>query len=216
MKKLLIPLSVMAVSGPLLLGATAADAATKWSYKSTNLSASADFSFTGTLEGFDGNVHLGHISGTEGRYASVSLSSWTCEEGSWPSDGYDDYGYGEYDDGCTFEDSVYYVSYDGEAEVDVDKKLTTGSITGTMTSYDYGYEYGGTSGEAVEVSLTFTGEGATSTTTEFSKDANYTYKYETTSRSATVSGTIGDLDLATADSDGSLRSTKEYERYNSN
>lgn len=215
MKKLLIPLSVMAVSGPLLLGATAADAATKWSYRSTDLSARADFSFTGTLDGFEGNVHIGHISGTEGRSASVSLSSWTCEEGSWPSDGYDDYGYGEYDDGCTFEDSVYYVSYDGEAEVDVDKKLSTGTITGTMSSYDYGYDGDG-GGEVVEVSLTFTGEGAASTTTEFSKDDNYSYKYETTIRSASVAGTIGDLDLANGDSEGTLRSTKQYERYNSN
>jgi hypothetical protein len=222
MKKLLIPLSVMAVSGPLLFGAVPAEAATKWSYRSTNLSASAEFSFAGTIDGFDGNVHIGYVSGTVSDEASVSITSWTCEEGSWPSYGYydghdggSDPGYGGEDDGCTFEDSVQFSSYDGDAVVAVDRKLMSGSISGTMTAYSYDYEGGSSSGETAEVSISFTGVGATQTSTQYSRDKEYSYKSEQTTRSAVVSGTIGGFDLGTADSSGSLEATKYFERYNS-
>lgn len=218
MKKLLIPLSAMAVSGPLLLGAVPAEAATKWSYRSTNLAANAQFSFAGTIEGFTGNVHIGYISGTVSDEASVSISSWTCEEGSWPSYGYEE-GYDDYegeDDGCTFEDSVHFSSYDGDVVVNVNKKLTAGSITGTMTSYSYEYDGGYSEpGETTDVSISFTGVGATSTSTEYSRDKTYSYKSETTRRSAVVTGTVGGFDLGTADSEGSLEATKYFERYNS-
>lgn len=221
MKKLLIPLSAMAVSGPLLLGAVIpAEAATRWSYKSTNLSASAEFSFAGTIEGFDGNVHLGQISGTKGGEAYASITSWTCEEGSWPSYGYyDDYpgepGYGGEDDGCTFEDSAHFSSYDGEVAVDIDKKLTTGTISGTMSSYSYDYEGGSSSSESTDVSITFTGTGGTSSNTEYYRDGNYNYKAESTTRSAVVTGSVGTLDLGAADANGTLEATKIFERYNS-
>lgn len=218
MKKHVIPLSVMAISAPLLLGVSPADAATKWSYKSADLSASAEFSFAGTIEGFDGNVHLGRISGTDGAEAWASITSWTCEEGSWPGDGYDDYGhydYGGYDDGCTLEDSSYFSSYDGEAVVDVNKKLTTATITGTMSSYSYDYYGDSSSAETTDVSVTFTGEGATRSSTDYFSDKEYDYKASTSTRSATVTGTIGDVDLGAADSYGELESTKTFERYHS-
>lgn len=218
-KKLLISLSAMAVSGPLLLGAVPAEAATKWSYRSTNLSAGAEFSFAGTIDGFDGNVHIGHISGTVSSEASASISSWTCEEGSWPSYGYEggyDGEYGGEDDGCTFEDSVHFSSYDGDVAVSVNKKLTAGSITGTMTSYSYEYEGDyAPSGETTDVSISFTGVGATSTSSEYSRDKTYSYRAETTRRSAVVTGTIGGFDLGSADTEGSLEATKYFERFNS-
>lgn len=212
-KNLLMSVSAMAVAGPLLLGASPADAATKWQYKSTDVSANAEFAFAGTIEGFDGNVHIGHISGSDDGYASASISSWTCEEGSWPTDGYYDdyYDYGGSDDGCTFEDSTYFYSYDGDAEVDINKKLTSGTITGTMTSYDYDYDYG--SEETTEVSISFTGEGDTAKTTERYRDGNFQYRETTMTRNATVTGTIGDLDLGDFDTTGTLASTKVSERY---
>lgn len=212
MKKRVMSLSVMAITAPLLLGASPADASTKWSYKSSELSASAEFSFAGTIDGFDGNVHTGRISGTDGGDAYASISSWTCEEGSWPDEGY--YGYG-YDDGCTLEDSNYLVSYDGEAVVEVDKKLDTATISGTMSSYSYSYYDEPSTSEPTDVSVTFTGVGATRSSTEYSSDEEFSYKSATTTRSATVTGTIGSFDLAAADSYGELESTKTFERYHS-
>jgi hypothetical protein len=210
MKKLLISAGVLSASAPLLLSATQpADAATRWTYRSTDLSASADFAFRGTIDGFAGNVHTGNVSATAGRYAEISVVDWTCPDGAWPS-----YGYG-YDGGsnpCTFEDS-HDMHGDSGVTVAIDKKLLSGSITGTMTDYTYdGDYYSPPTTTTTDVAISFTGQGATETSTDYTRTKDYVFKNESTTRSAVVSGSVGSIDLGAQQVEGTLSSTKTYER----
>ncbi|MDO7868292.1 hypothetical protein [Nocardioides jiangxiensis] len=212
MNKLL--LATCALSLPVaLVGASPAEASSRWSYRSTDLSAMADVSITGALPGASGNVHLGSIYATSGGWAEVYVSDWTCPDGAWPyPEGDGGEGYPPEESPCTFEGAHDYSGGPDQVAVSVSKKLAAASIRGTLTSSTYDEETGTESTSTVDVGIAFTGTGATWSTTDYSKDAHYTYKYATTSRAATVSGSVANLDLGAASSSGTLTLTRSYER----
>ncbi len=108
--------------------------------------------------------------------------------------------------------SVRYIK-DGDITLVVDRKLQTARLTGTLEVDSHGAT------ARPPVDMTWTGIGDLSSFTSFEKGSEggstYVYKYESTSREATVTGFIGAMgftDDADDVSEGYIEKTKSYER----
>lgn len=234
MKKQLFSAGIAVAGLPLVvLAASPADAATRWSFRSSELSAEASFTVLGTVDGAAGNVHRGSVYANTSGFVSGYAEDWTCPEGELPpfwggepipiEDGPGGTAPGDPgsdeplppepqpETNCVFEGTR---DFWGEgADVSISKKLTSATVSGAVEVWTWsGGEEG--SSAAGTVDLAFTGEGAATTTTSYSKGDGYVYKYVSTERHAAVTGSAAGtvLDDAT-ESWATLRSTKQYERY---
>ena len=230
MKKHLLSAGIACAGLPLVvLAATPADAAIRWSSRSSEQTAEATFQIVGALDGAAGNVHRGSVYASSPGSVSGYSEDWTCPEGELPPYWGDEPipvegggGIGTPGEpvppepmpetNCVFEGGHDFWS--DAADVTISRKLASATVRGTVevSSWSDGAEEP-TASTAV-VDLTFTGEGATSTSTEYSRGKGYVYKYETTERVASVSGESAGIALdGVTDSSATLRTTKSYERY---
>lgn len=234
MKKQLFSAGVAFAGLPLVvLAASPADAATRWTFRSSELTAEASFTIIGTVAGAEGNVHRGSVYANSSGYVSGYAEAWTCPDGElppyWggepipvePGPAGDDGGAPdeplppepEPETNCVFEGTRDFWGED--AEVSISRKLASATVSGAVEVWTWdGGEEGSSSSTPGTVDLTFTGEGATMTSTDYSKGDGYVYKYETTERAAVVTGSAAGIALDDAtESWATLRSTKQYERY---
>lgn len=212
-----VSLAMLTITPVLTLAITApADAASRWMYKSADISASAGWVEYGQLTGVGGNVHVGYL---EARTSASGGEVWgevidyQCEEGEVPGGGHG--GHGEYDEepepGC---DVVSFRWIDGgDVSFSVNKKLDTARLTGTLYVDNHG------AGATPPVDMTWTGTGDVSHNVWYEKGSTgghrYVYKFESSYRQADVTGFIGAMgftDDADDESAGSIQRTKTFER----
>lgn len=223
MKKKLLSACVACSTVPLVLAAASpADAATRWTFRSSEVRAAASFTVLGAADGVAGNVHVGNIEATSSGQVYGFVTDWTCPDGELPPYGGEeepipvDGGPGdeplppEPETNCVVEGSRDFWGED--VAVDISKKLTGATVSGAVSVTTWSEEGESTSTPGT-VGLTFTGDGGATTSTEYSKGDGYVYKYESTQRSATVSGDVVGLSLDGADTWGLLVATKSYERF---
>lgn len=238
MKKQLLSAGIAFAGLPLVvLAASPADAATRWTFRSSELTAEATFTIVGAVDGSAGNVHRGSVYASSGGYVSGYAEAWTCPDGELPpywggepipvEPGPGDGGSVPGDPGtdeplppepepetnCVFEGTREFWGED--ADVSISRKLSSATVSGAVEVWTWsGDEDGSATSASGTVDLTFTGEGATMTSVDYSKGDGYVYKYESTERGAVVTGSAAGtvLDDAT-ESWATLRSTKQYERY---
>lgn len=209
------------VSLPLAVAvATPAEAGSRWSYRSTDLTASASWMEMGTLPGgVAGNVHVGFLEVSKSGWAYGQVIDWTCPEGELPPSHGGGHGELAADDweepetNCVAE-SFREIYGDG-LDVRISKKLDAATVTGTLQVSDHETGTGG----APAVSMTFTGFGDVASSSWIEKGSegtsSWVYKYESRTRQATVDGAIGAMgftDDADDVSSASLAETKTYER----
>ena len=211
-----------AVSLPLVVAfAAPAEAGSRWSWRSTDLTANASWMEMGPLQGVGGNVHVGFLEVSKSGWAWGEVLDWTCPEGELPPShggGHGEKNVAEDDweepkTNCVVES--YREIYGEGLAVRINRKLTTATVTGTLQVSDHETGTGGAPG----VNMTFTGFGtvAQDSWTEKGSDGGSTwvYKYESRTRQATVDGSIGAMgftDDADDVSSASLQQTKSYER----
>lgn len=225
MKKKLLSACVACSTVPLVLAAASpADASTRWTFRSSELRATASFTVLGAVDGVAGNVHTGNVEASSNGQVYGYITDWTCPDGELPPWGGGeepipvDGGAGdeplppepEPETSCVVEGSRDFSGED--VAVDISRKLSGATVSGAVTISTWSEE-GETSSTTGTVDLTFTGDGATATSTEDVKGDGYVSRYESTRRSATVTGDAAGLSLAGADTWGQLTSTKAYERY---
>lgn len=215
-------LSVAAASAFALLLAvlTAAPASAGSFYfsKSSGTTASATWLEVGTLPGgVPGNIHFGSlvIEDLGGGSANVwgEVYDLTCEPGVIP-DGPGG-GHGEEPtapEGCVHEGARFIEG--GDVVFEMDRKLSSATLTGTLQVWGHD----GPSG-APAVNMTLTGfgdlyksvEGGTFT----DSSGTYSYRYNFSGRSATVSGNIGAMvfdDVAGEWSEAQMGSYRSMDR----
>jgi hypothetical protein len=212
-----------AVSLPLVVAvATPAEAGSRWTYRSTDMTASTSWIEMGPLPGgVAGNVHVGYLEVSKAGWAYGEVADWTCPAGELPPTGGGGHGEhaAEWEDWEEPETNCVVESYreiygDGLA-VRISRKLNTATVTGTLQVSDHGSGTGG----APAVNMTFTGFGDVSRNSWVEKGSeggySWVYKYESRTRQATVDGSIGAMgftDDADDVSSASLAATKMYER----
>lgn len=212
MKKQLLSVGAISATLPLVLLSTSpANAATRWTYRSSTLEVAAGFTLVGdAVDGFR-SFQTGNVNASSEGNVSGFVESWSCPDGEYPPY-YGDGGeppYEEPETSCVNEGVREF--YGENADVSIAKKLTAATVSGPVEIYTWSGDEG--TSEPGTVDLAFTGEGGTSTSTEYAKGDGYVYKYETTQRSATVAGSAAGVSLAGAESWGSISTTKSYERY---
>ena len=217
-----VSLAILAITPVVTLTMTApADAASRWMSKSSQTSASAEWTEHGQLNGVGGNVHIGYL---EARTSASGGEVWgevidyQCEEGEVPGGG----GHGghgeftaEYDEepepACDVM-SFRWIEAD-DVSFSVDRKLNTARLTGTLFVDNHG------TAATPPVDMTWNGTGVLSRNVWYERGSEggsrYLYKYESTSRQADVTGSIGAMGF-TDDTDdeswGSIQRTKTFER----
>jgi hypothetical protein len=166
-----------------------------------------------------GNVHIGSLYAYETTKGKAEvygfISDWDCEEGELPWGPHA--APAEFDEepppsGCVWMGSRYIESYD--IPFTVDKKLTTARLTGRLTVYGGGHDDGhGGGGDVVGTpfaDIVWTGTGGV-----FSEKHTYRYKdegstytstWESSVRSATMSGILGPMGFDPDLSGGSISS----------
>lgn len=207
-----VPVASLAMTLP-------AEAASRWMYKSSGESASAEWVEYGELAGVGGNVHVGYLeaeTSSDGGEVWGKVIDYQCDEGETPGGGGHGEHIAEYDEEES-EPECDVMSYrwmeGGDVTFEVDKKLNTARLTGTLWVDNHG------SAATPPVDMTWTGTGDLSESIWYEKysegGSTYTYKYESTSREALVNGRIGAMgftDDADDESWGSIQRTKMFER----
>ena len=200
MSGLLRRLAVTALALPLLVGtATAADAGTKVSIKSSGDYATVSWSETRELE--DGSTQFvwGNLDARGSKNVSVNgnIEVITCPAES------------ESGDDCTFE--FRYLENDGPAGLTMNSKTGAARLTGSVMIYsDLG-------AETASVDITWTGSGPQYRTRETftytdETGVRFTIRSTNTGRQAEVSGFVGDVNLDGDEVYGSFGSYREMLR----
>lgn len=178
------------VAGPSVAGS-------KFLSKTTGTTASAYWTqIDGTDVGSSpfGNVHIGYIyafemvSGSPDVFAYID--DFDCPEGQLPGGGHGE----EPEGGCVYLGSRF--GYGQDMVLAVDSKLTTATLTGALVVESGGGHGGpGTVVGNPPVNMTWTGAGdlarSRSTYRYTEGGVSYSFSERSTSRTATVSGTIG-------------------------
>jgi hypothetical protein len=212
MKKQLLSVGAVCATLPLVLLSTSpADAATRWTYRSSTLDVAASFTIVGDpVDGFR-SFQTGNVNASSQGDVSGFVESWSCPDGEYPPY-YGDGGEPPYEEPATnCVDEGAHEFYGENADVSIAKKLTSATVSGPVEIITWSGGEG--TSEPGTVDLVFTGAGGTSTSTEYSKGDGYVYKYETTQRSATVAGSAAGLSLDGAENWASISTTRSYERY---
>ena len=198
--------AVAAALAFLLLSLAAVPASAKSSFMSRASGSAADTYWTqidGTAPGTTplGNVHIGWLYAFETTKGKADvfggIEDWDCEEGDLPGGG--GHGIAESDEepsepACEWKGFRSIESYN--VPFTVDRKLTQARLTGTLTVYGGGHGEGGVVGRP-SADIIWTGDGGVSSD-------KYTYRYkddgvmetstwQSTSRSATMSGVLGPM-----------------------
>jgi hypothetical protein len=203
----LVPLASLAVTVP-------AEAAERWTARSSNDIASSEWVEYGPLPGVEGNVHVGFLQARatkSGGEVFGKVKDYSCDPGEVPGGG----GHGEEEEGsCDFHGLRFIDG--GTITFTVDKKLNTARLTGTLVVNNHG----GTARPPVDMTWTGFGDLSQSSWEESGSEGGttYLYRYESTRRQATVTGYIGVMgftDDADDVSSGSIARTKSYERITS-
>lgn len=209
----LVVLALTAMATPALAGS-------RGHSRSSGSFASTQWLEWGTLPGIGGNVHVGDLfvdAATSSPYVYGNVFDWTCPDGVRPPDGG---GHGDpiEENPCTLE-SVRFLYGDGSTlSFSMDRKLNEATLTGTISVSDHG---GGTLANP-PVNIVWTGTGSTVSVryTESYTDGSYTYffRYRASSRSATMTGSIGAMgftDDADDESSGYMGSYSDMQRWRS-
>lgn len=208
----LVPLAALAVTVP-------AEASTRWTFRSANDVASADWIEYGTLAGVGGNVHVGFLearTSSSGGEVFGKVTDYDCDPGEVPGGG----GHGghvaepgtlEDEPTCDFLGKRFL--HGGDITFTVDRKLNTASLTGTLVVDNHG------SSATPPVDMTWTGFGDVASNTTYERGSedgyDYVYRFDSTSRAATVAGYIGGMgftDDTDDESSGSIARTRTYKR----
>lgn len=205
---------------PLLataLGAAPADARSRWMYKSTQTTAEAQWIEWGELPGVVGNAHVGYLEASGSGAATRvwgEVYDYQCDEGEYPGGGGHGEALAEEEPGegeCDFTGERYIDR--GTAVLAIDKKLTMATLKGNLQVDNHGVS----ANPPVDMTWTAIGGLSSSTWIEEYDDGTerYYYKYERTSRDASVTGYIGVMDFtddADDESYAALATTKTFER----
>lgn len=208
----------LAALAVLLLGLTAPVSAAS-SYISRTTGNAADAYWTqidGTPVGTGpfGNVHVGYLNAYEtGKGVGdvfVYIDDFDCEDGQTPYGGH-----GLDGSGCTYIGSRFGEGYG--LEFQIDKKLTSASLVGSVTMIQGGGH--GEGGEVVgspAIDMTWTGFGSVAKDWSFyrySQDGNsYMDRYRANHRSADLGGSIGPMTFAPGLSGGSLSTFSAFSK----
>ena len=230
MKKM-VKAAAVASAVPLLVMSTVgqASASDRYTYRSTNSSASTSWLELGELPGgVLGNAHVGYLdvyasTGSTEVYGSVY--DWTCPDGELPPDyggGHGEFSTAEEEPttNCEFHSERFVYGYGDDISFTMDRKLTSARLTGTLTVEDHD---GGT-GASPAVDITWVGTGdlaSYSNTGKYTEGGStYYYKEVGNSRSATIAdgsfiGAMGFTDDADDVSSGYMQQGKYYEKSSS-
>jgi hypothetical protein len=164
-------------------------------HKMSGRSLDIDWLEVGTLPGVQGNIHFGYLgvqAAADGEtFVFGVVDDLQCDEGFVPEGPGGGHG-GEEDFPCT---SVGTRFIDGGAvTLTVDRKFTTGRLTGTLQVSDHD----GTGLGNPPVDITLTGFGGTSSYMDRSRytgpdGSSFTFRSSSTRREATVQGRIGPM-----------------------
>jgi hypothetical protein len=227
--KMLVKAAIASSAVSMLVLATAgqAVAADRWTYRSTNTSASTTWIEFGSLPGgVLGNAHVGFLEVySSGSNAEVygKVRDWTCPEGELPPEGGG--GHGEFEEeppptNCELHSERFIYAYGDEVAFSMDRKLGSATLTGVLNVEDHATGSGG----QPPVNITWTGIGDMAT---YSNSGKYTeggsttyWKESGTSRQAVIAdgsfiGAMGFTDDADDVSDGYMSTSKIYERSSS-
>ena len=206
---LLAGLGLVATAGP-------AQAASMSFYKSSGRVANVDWLEVGTLPGVGGNIHFGYMYVEDlGRgQANVFgvVEDLQCPDGFIPEG--PGGGHGEEPEESPCENLGARFIEGGDVTFTMDRKYTTGRLTGTLAVFGHDGPLGNP-----PVDMTLTGFGDTFSSTErYTYDdgtSSGSYRYSFTGRAATVSGRIGPMvfdDVAGEYSSASMGAFKNVSR----
>ncbi len=208
-----LPLAALAITVP------AADAGDRWTSRSSSEQATAEWTEYGELPNVEGNVHVGYLkaeTSSTGGDVFGKVLDYFCEEGEVPGGGGHDGHVGsslEHEEGPTCDFLGKRSLEGGDVSFTMDRKLDAARLTGTLLVDNHG------SSAAPPVDMIWTGLGDLSQNAWYEKGSeggyNYVYKYESTSREATVTGYIGAMGFADDSDDessGVIARTKSFER----
>lgn len=207
--------------------AAPAGASSMGMFRSSGTTANASWIEFGELGGtVEGNVHVGSLfvdgSSRSTAYVFGSVADWTCPEGERPPDG----GHGHFaevellppvfETNCQLESIRGIFADPSMVSFTVNKKLTSASLTGTLSVSDHGS--GGSANPPVDMTWTGTGDlySSKESGTFRDGDSTYRYSYSFSGRDAEVDGRIGamgfddDLDDESSGQLGSYRSTDRF------
>ncbi|HEX8781380.1 MAG TPA: hypothetical protein VF728_09475 [Nocardioides sp.] len=201
---------------PLLVMALPAEAGSRWSYRSSGSSISASWTELGQLTGVAGNAHVGYLDvDPERDEAYGSVRDWTCPEGELPPSGGGGHHVAEEEPtSCVLESVREMYAGDTAIDVELDRKLTTGTITGNLSVVDHD---GGGATAAPPVEMTITGIGEVYSSTSYYTDSGdgWTSRYKdvTSLREGVVDGHIGAMGFTDDADDVSSASMRRYRTY---
>lgn len=208
-----VPLLVLALAGP-------AAASDRWTYRSTNDTASTRWVEFGTLPGgVLGEIHVGYLEvygGSGNAEAYGEVADWSCPEGEMPPEGGGHFEE-EPETNCTLHSRRNIYAYGDELSFQIDRKLTKATLTGVLTVSDHDGQLGG----RPPVSITWNGVGDIATysnTGRYTEGGSTTYWKESGSRrtaeiaDGSFIGAMGFTDDADDTSTGEFSSGKYYER----
>ena len=195
--------------------APAAQAADRWSYRSTDEGASTEWIEYGALNGIEGNVHVGFLdvgATSDGAKVFGKVIDYACDPGETPGGGgHGGHGTLEEEPTCDVMSERYIKG--GTVTFVMDRKLQTARLTGNLEVDNHGAT------ARPPVDITWTGTSDLASTTSYEKGTeggtSYVYRYDRTSRDAAVTGAIGPMGF-TDDTDdvstGLIYRSKSYKR----
>lgn len=225
---MMVKAAAVGAAVPLLMTATVgqASAADRWTYRSSNATASVNWIEMGPLPGgVLGNVHVGYLEVYDGGSVDVygGITDWTCPEGELPPEGGG--GHGELEEeppatNCELHSERFLYAGDGQVDFELGRRLSSARLTGTLNVEDHGT---GT-GARPAVDITWTGDGSLTSYSSTGKSSDeygtYYWKETGTSRQAVIAagsaiGAMGFTDDADDRSTAIMAQSKIYERSSS-
>lgn len=211
-----------AVFSSLALTATPAAAAAPdtWSSRTSGQAVEIEWTQDNRVSGdpLPGNYHIGSIraeKGSFGTYAYGWIDDFECAPGELP------WGHEE-ESGCEYL-GTRKVEGDEDLVVTIDKRLSRGTISGTLLVGGSGHDgheeepEPEVPGTPVPIKITVTGSGDTYRSTEVWReqgpDGDYSSSMRTISRGGTVSGSMGRMPFDPAASSARLLSFTERSRW---